>query len=373
MKRLLLGLMLIGCGPTDAVKAERWPTYELLNGAKDHEGYGGFPPGLFVTFAGDPLPFRGADYETPAARATADGWSVMPAFAQGQPAAYVVTEMWQNHPDPWMQPVYVLVTEFEPMTRQEVGGIRVPTVFGVGDHSTFYSPFWQAVLVKTTTPAPLEGLPDTRSVLEAASESLVAARPLCPMAPDGFTIAAQGPTPSRPFTGAGIKQISTFPVRVDGARAAYADFGPDRYTATASGLVRPSRIFFFTRNVVGERTLLELPAVLAANAVRNGYVRRTDVVLETEVVFVPAGKVWDAVREKLGAPTVDPAIPAEVAAAYALRVARNATCFDKAATFPAGCDWLDSEAAIDRLEARRVVRTEVTMTAVPVLFPGAGL
>ena len=68
--------------------------------------------------------------------------------------------------------------------------------------------------------------------------------------------------------------------RVDGAFTRYIDFGADRFSANSGGRVRATRIFFFTLVVGDERTLLELPAVLAADAVSNGYARRFDVLLE---------------------------------------------------------------------------------------------
>jgi hypothetical protein len=373
VKRLLLaGLLLLGCDPGEPQKAGRWPTYALVERA--HEDTAGFPTAWFVSLAGAPMPFRGADYESPPALAAADGWSVLPAFALGQPAAYLVSEVWESHPDPWVQPVYILVTSFAPITRQEVDGVRVPNVFGVGQESTFYSPYWQTTFVKTATPAPAEGLADTRAVLAAASETRVSGYPLCPIVPDDFTFAATaGQAPVQPLTRAPIRLLSTVPVRIDGARDSYIDFGLNKFEAEPNGRVTPTRIFFFTRAGDGKRTLLELPAVLSDNAPRSAYARRFDVVIDKEPVFVPAGAKWDALRTRLQAPAADPDIPAEVAAAYTLRVAKTASCFADAAKFPDGCDWLDSEAAIDRFAPSRVIRTDVTLTATPVHFGGAPL
>jgi hypothetical protein len=372
VKRLLLAVLLLtGCDPTNPVKAGRWTTIELAEGARTMGTAGGFPSALFVTPKGGPLPFRAE--ETPPALAAEAGWSVLPAYALGQSAAYVVSEVWESHPDPWVQPVYVLVTSLNPVVRPTVDGARVPNVFGVGADSTFYSPFWQGILVQVREVPPKEGLPDTRAVLAAATQTQLAGKPLCPITPDGFVIASTHGTPVHPFTGAEVKPLFAGPVRIDGATPSYIDFGADKFEADDSGLVLPTRIFFFTRMIEGVRTLLELPAVLADNAARNGYARRHDVILGSEAIFVPPGAKWDAVRKRLDAPPADPNIPAALAASYALRVAKTGACFGAAASFPAGCEWVDSEAAIDRLEPRRVVRTEVTMTAVPVLFDGAKL
>ncbi len=367
----LVAVLMIGCGAPQPPAAKRWNTRRLIAGAQERETYAGFPASWFVTLKGESMPFRGSDYPSPAALAAADGWSVLPAFAVGQPAAFVVSELWANHPDPWLQPLYVPVSGFDPPVHQAVNGVPVFNTCGVGEDSTFYSPYWRAVLVTTREPTPREGLGDVRAVVGAATATQVPGPlPLCPLTPTEFSIAAETSTPTRPFTGAAIRPRSAEPTRIDGATPAYIDFGPGRFKADDAGRVVATRIFFFTRSVAGARALLELPAVLSDDAVGSAYARRYDVVLGAETVFVPAGPGWSAVRSRLGAPATDPAIPAAVAAAYALRVAKSPGCFLDASQFPAGCQWLDSEAAIDSLDSTRVVRTEVTLTAVPVLFSG---
>ena len=384
MKRLLVVVALvIGCAPTSQVKAERWPTPELSKGA--HE-YGGFPSTFFVTLEGAQLPFGLADDGQLPPVAAVSGWTILPAFALAQPAAYVVTEVWESHPDPWIQPVYMVMTG-DPPTRLAVDGMPaqrtdagmlvtplVPITFGVGDASTFYSPYWQGVMVTTREPPPVDGA-DTRAVLAAAQELRLGGRPLCPIVPFlSFSLAATTAGPIHPFTQAPLKQLQASPVRVDAATTAYIDFGVDRFEATDTGRISPTRIFFFARMSGGKPTLLDgLPAVLSDNAVHSGYARRYDVVLNDEAVFVPAGAMWDGVRARFNAIRPDSNIPADVAAAYALRVAKSSSCFLVAADFPTGCQWLDSEAAIDRVEARRVIRTEVTLNAAPLLFGGEPL
>ena len=357
--------------PHVAVEAGRWPTPELLAGAEELEDYGGFPPGFFVTLAGKTMPFRGPAYESPPALAERDGWSVLPAFAGGQPAAYVVSEVWASHPDPWIQPLYIPVTKLNPPQAQLIGGKPPPNTVGVGVQSTFYSPYWEAIFSTTREPVPAEGLPDVRAVLAAATDSVeLGIKPLCPLTPFPFGFAATSQGPSRPLSGAAIPPRFAVPTRVDGATSAYVDFGPDRYRAKPGGAVIPTRIFFFTRLVAGAPSLLEIPAILSEDAVRSAYARRFDIDLSDSAVFVPAGSKWDEVRARLGAPAADPGIDPVLAATFALRVAKTSSCFGAASDFPAGCEWLDSEAAIDRLEPRRVRRTDKTMTTVPVLFEG---
>jgi hypothetical protein len=57
-----------------------------------------------------------------------DGLTVFPAFSEGQPAAYMTTEIWQNFDAVWVQPLYV-----------DRSGKNLP-VFGVDATTRFYSP-----------------------------------------------------------------------------------------------------------------------------------------------------------------------------------------------------------------------------------------
>src|SRR5947207_15663933 len=45
---------------------------------------------------------------------TLDGLVVQPAFADANPAAIVTSEIWDGFPRVWAQPVYILVTGFDP-------------------------------------------------------------------------------------------------------------------------------------------------------------------------------------------------------------------------------------------------------------------
>src|SRR5262245_7320597 len=40
-----------------------------------------------------------------------DTLKVVPAFSEGQPAAYVTTELWINYDDVWLQPGFIQVTD----------------------------------------------------------------------------------------------------------------------------------------------------------------------------------------------------------------------------------------------------------------------
>src|SRR3954465_8419010 len=101
-----------------------------------------------VTLRGDPLRWLSPPYSTneTTQEGVLDGFVVQPAFAYARPAAFVTTEVWDGFPRVWAQPLYVLVSRFDPVT----GPVRVPDtnwIFAFGPASRFYSPYWQTYFV----------------------------------------------------------------------------------------------------------------------------------------------------------------------------------------------------------------------------------
>src|SRR5260370_15341103 len=69
-----------------------------------------------VALRGQPLTFLSNPYSsgTQVQEAGGDGLEVQPAFADAHPAAFVTTEIWDGFPRVWAQPLYLLVTRFDP-------------------------------------------------------------------------------------------------------------------------------------------------------------------------------------------------------------------------------------------------------------------
>lgn len=336
--------------------------------------FGGYPVSRLVVKAGAEVPWHGAEYDGVATVAQADAVVVHPAFAAGDVAAFAITEVWENHPDPWVEPVYQFVEEFDadnPFGRRKTsGGKPVPGLFGVGTDSTFYSPFWRLQFaVAGSDPGPFTNVHDITQYAMHRGPVVI-----CPIVPDGVRLSAA----RRPLSGDVFPDVAVGPAYVNGALVSYLDFGPNRQVANAyedgaDGTVTAADLYVWVSLAAdGTRTLLELPPVLPAEAHEHAYVRRVDVVLGDRPVFVPAALT--ALRAKLVAagvtvPPADPAISAAVAARYALRVAAEDTCFSAAANFPQGCEWLDDEARVVKLTpANRIIETLVTYTATPVLL-----
>ena len=368
--------ILCRCVPTSDPPAKRWTGPDIYTAAKAGKTIGGFDARQLIVLAGAEVPFSGPLYESPPKIAPIDAFAILPAFALGQTAAYVVTELWENHPNPWVQPVYMLMAGFDPFERLKVDQKLVPIVFGVGRNSTFYSPFWEAYLVLPRGAVGAEGVPDTRAVLSVAKEIREGALLLCPIIPPELSFAGND-TAQRPLTAEPVKLPSPGVSRTDGFFEPYVDFGPDRFRADKDGRLISTRIYFFNVLIDGKSTQLPLPAVLADDAATNGFARRVDVILDGNAsVFVPGDARWNDLRAQLSklvvkAPLAAATIPAALAAQFTLRVATNASCFTSAANFPAGCTWLDSESKIlSSLSPRKLLETQVTLSAVPVSFPG---
>lgn len=354
-----LGLLLLaGCAvPAAPERGFAWPV-ETFFRARDRD-FGGFNTLRLAVKSGEAVPWRTG------VTATQDAVVVHPAYADGAPSAYVVTEVWEAHPDVWVPPVYQFV---DPYDATNLGANRTATegVFGVGVDSTFYSPFWRMWVAVTA--GEVGPFTDVRQITHFAMHKGPVV--VCPIVPDGVRVSGT----THPFTGATLQDVPAGRAWVNGEKVEYLDLGPNRQLVEGEvdGAVRAASMYFFAfLNVDGTRALLELPAVLPANAREHAYVRRVDVVLSGEAVFVPAGHPLRAPLDgRVSMPNPDPAILDAVANAHLLRVAKDGACFANAATFPGACQWLDSEPAIQQhVAAHRRIETDVTLTATAVLLP----
>src|SRR6188508_1558450 len=151
---------------------------------------------------------------------SADGaLKVHPTWAEGYGAAYVVTEVWTDFDELWVQPAYVPVTGW-------AQGVRDPLIkpwqpiFSVGPGSRFYSPFWQIVFVDVPEGTTPESLTSAEQVLRSGY----------PLYPDQGSVMVMSPGDVR------FEQLTvgafTIPVGdvqrlegwLDGARGSYVEF-----------------------------------------------------------------------------------------------------------------------------------------------------
>ena len=344
-------LLLAACnsGPAKPT-AERWSVKQMATPDDPTEDFGGWLPGELLVKSGQPLFFNAQQSQKGDA-----GLTLFPAVANGKAAAFVITDVWQNWPTPWVQPVWI--------PRDEAGRPLdgVVNVFPVGDESTFYSPFWRAeeLLTKDLTDSTYRSARDVLSAKPTYREGSVI---FCPLVPEGTTFADDGTGAKDPMTQT-LATLKPAPPLVhpgwlprelshgwvDGLKVSYLDFGLDHALADGQTL-SAAKAWFFVRQA-GDKPL-PLAAVLPDDALRHALVQRVDVVLPAGAApFVPSNRpelrtLLAGKDPLLTVPAVDPALDAFTQ--FTLRVAVNPSCFT-APTFPATCDWLDSPARIAAL------------------------
>ncbi|MBK7859341.1 MAG: hypothetical protein IPJ65_12105 [Archangiaceae bacterium] len=367
MKRLVALLVLSGCTQAPPQQAKFWTAPLIAAGAG--KSFAGFSVSRLAVKAGATPTWRSAEYGGPVEAAPIDGFVSQPAWSNGEPSAYVVTEIWEHHPEPWIQPVYQFVKPFDAVApgthRTGADGL-----FGLGVESTFYSPFWRLWWAEPgDAVAPYRDVDQVAGFPQHKGPMVV-----CPIVPPGMGLVGT----THPFTGAPLQTVNIAHAWASGERVDYLDLGGNRqaaneYEAGADGTVTAAEMYFFASiSADASRTLVDLPAVLPENPSQHAFVRRVDVVLDNQAVFVPAS--LSELRAKVGivvnVPAADPAIPDAVARRYLLKVAKDGACFMNAALFPQGCTWLDTPAAIAaNVPPNRIFETEVTLTATAVLLP----
>lgn len=323
--------------------------------------FGGWAPSELLVTEGQAIPYAGR------VQATGEGLTVFPGVSEGRALGFVITDIWQDHPEPWLQPVWIGTSPGAPTTRRP----GVPNVFPVGLDSTFYSPWWRARFV------PLED-GETKS-LRGAKDVLDRPAPgtgpvvFCPFTGrNSLGVAADGSGPRHPLTGRRLVGGAQAIGLVEGVEQPYLDFGVDRAPAEGQRLVE-SDLFVFT---LGGQPL-PIAAVWPADARAHDFLQRVEVPVPAgAAVFVPGS--LEALRAPLAGKStvlrdggVAPLAPVPPAALdgftdYALRLARDPSCFTAGPDggvggFPGTCEWLDSAERVQALPG--AVRRNVQLSA----------
>lgn len=349
------------------------------------------PAGLAALTSGEPVTPRGRplpQWSPPYHRLERlqaqgqDGFNVLPAFAEGRPAAYAVLDVWEHMPEVWVQPWYVLVTRYD-AARPDAHRLKgaLPVV-DIGDDSVFYSPFWEVTYVVVPQDTP----PDRyRSAVDLYAAGLPMYRGgglLAPLVPADVVpaVAEGGATPLRPLSGDGLGAPARGEAWLRGRRVSYLDFGTRAFTwntsAEHNGVVDETPLYLFaTADASGRPVPLGLPAVLGTSS--RGALMRPHLVLLPPGAspFVPSelASLKASLRER-GVAVVDAHPTAEQLAEakdYVLRVALNPECFQDLTRFPQACRWLDSRAAVEAaVEPAAVFRQDVLFTAPQLAFAG---
>lgn len=343
----VLLLVMAACAPAPAPTAKVWTPREFFaKRAETKPVFGGWAPSQLLVTEGQTIPF------TTRVQGPFEGLTVFPGVSDGRAVGFVITDLWQDHPEPWVQPVYVPASMPADGAPRERG---VSSVFPVGLDSTFYSPWWRMELVSLDD-AEATSLSSSKQVLERKTARTLGPLVLCPIVPrSSFDVAAEVQTkPVHPLTGVALSNPDHKSAFVDGEPVLYLGFGPGRAPFEGQRLVE-SDLFVFVKDGAS----LPVAAVMPAAARSHGFLRRVEVEVPGGAgFFVPSNR--PDLRAPLGelAPAVDARLDAFPV--YALRLARDPACFSSPG-FPGSCDWLDSAEKVRALPF--TTRRDVQLTA----------
>ena len=368
MNRLAaLTLLVAACNSTsESERARIWSPSDLAEAAHGGETVAGLDAGSLVAPGGATIPWLSPPHTSTVSvqPAGSDGLVVVPAWLDGQPAAYVVAEVWQGVSDAWLQPWYVLFQ----VPASGPPAVRVQgaePVIDVVPPSFFYSPFWQLVDVVIPPGASPDAYRDARTLVDPSLPRIDANPLLAVLSPGNVGIAAPaGAPPVRPLSGDPVAPPGTIRIWVRGQLQSSLSFGSGGFTWGEDERIVEVPLYRFIR--LDGRALL-LPDVLgtgsegqpaplglgASGAPRAGAFSHLILVVpptSAGVFLAPDAPLRSApvLAGALQMPAPAPEILARPdAAQYFGRLALNPSCFSDVAGFPGSCRWLDRQAAVE--------------------------
>jgi len=315
-------------------------------------------------------------------------------FTEGYQSGYLTTELWTGFDEVWVQPMYVAVdgTHAADGTPHRLLGAADAwrPIFGVGDRSAFYSPYWEMITFEIPAGADVDSFRSVRDVLDRGLDLTPAGGYLAVLAPDDVALPTRvAPGPGQPGVGGPGRGIGL----VDGEDAPFLDFGGGTFTWNDDRVIEEAPIFMWiARDAGGVLRTLDIPTVAGTGPL---YAGRPPKVLGNKPLYgsywrlytveVPSGMAVFAppsaqdVRDGLAqTPTLydvtyAPAILNSMSPAnffeFTGRVATNPSCFTNADNLditngtPDPCVFLDSQAAIETLvPSRSITRTDIVVT-----------
>ncbi|MCA1829694.1 MAG: hypothetical protein LC689_22450, partial [Myxococcales bacterium] len=192
------------------------------------------------------------------------GLTVFPAFSEGDTAAYMTTEVWQNFDAVWVQPLYVPVTTYDPTQAPK---IAAPAVFGVDSSTRFYSPYWEILYYVNPPGAEFHS---AREILDSGVTLHPGPGKFCPLTRDPTVAPAQAqsaPASVRPLSGEGIAAFrGNLDSYAEGNEVRFLELGIWAINVftwdRATRIVRETPLFAFTRiDAAGNAVEVDLPRV----------------------------------------------------------------------------------------------------------------
>jgi hypothetical protein len=386
MRGCLLALALVACQSSAPPPSRQWTMFELNQALHDKAnvlaGAEGAPPdglraNLFVRAEGPVIP-------------------ISPAYTEGGFSPYITTNLWANTPEVWVQPMYIVVRDWNPTTQSGTPVTSPPTwIFSVGPKSRFHSPFWRVYFAELPPGGEAARYTSAARIIEDGLILHEGPGRLAALAPPGTTSIEEIDV-MRPWWTDRKTQLTMPKVRnqdlLDGESVATIDFGDNRFewNQELEVIEQPFFVLFackagncemsFLPNVGGTGPLFERrPAIAPNNRPRFGSFWRLYFVRVpadgAAAVLIPPGppydddelhkKIVDSFNSSFDAPAlgfVPDATMAPRVKKHFLQVALNGKeCFKTAEAFET-CQWLDSQAAIEDHLPTAIQRTGIGVT-----------
>ena len=273
---LLCGAAACGLNPPPpAASLETLDSLSLRARNRDPEALALYTPvGYTLPFLSDPYAPGVTAKQATLVEYGGDGINVFPAFSEGRAAAYAVTEYWDGFPKVWLQPLYFLISGFDPATGGPLFVDRV-AIFGINTGSRFYSSYWQIYYVRIPDKSTLKAsdLSSEKAIFDSGFPLIKGAVTFCALSLNQTNLAwsgelaADGKTKvtAHPLVPtAKIKLRGTSLAWVEGEQVWSADFGRNRFLLDPAdpNAVEADALFKFAiRDANGHAQLLPLPSV----------------------------------------------------------------------------------------------------------------
>ena len=319
-----------------------------------------------------------------------DSLKIVAGFSEGAPAAYVVTDLWLNFPEVWVQPWYILVTAWNdksPRQNQlkDAQGKNTPPIIDVGPSSAFYSPFWRHIYAVVPPGTPPDKYVSSRQLFDDGIPLHVAAPWFYTVRP--ATVGLEPAKPLHPILQVEVGNISVGDAAlIEGKTVPYFNVGGTNFRFDDALVVEETPLFIFVRrdadgtparlgapDVMGSGPLYaRRPADVANGQPRFGAFTRFYLAYlpATAAAFDPAAYPETSMQLEAQVPPIDPRTYQGRVALNGRKVAdTDVDCF-AAETFPATCRWLDSQQRIEEGLARQDIERTAVTAATPLVFYG---
>lgn len=327
--------------------------------------------------------------------------NLAPNFTEGGIAAYVTTETWKGYPEVWMAPVYVLAQTDPAGKPTAIPG--QPPIFSVGPHSAFYSPYWKVTFAVVPAGDDPSTYRTTRQIFAAKLPLVPGPGRLISLGPPGMDLTGYArapanlppPHPYLPQVGTSTVARGQGVIDGDGTLVDTLDFGVDRFTWNSGWVVDEAPIVILrARDATGTLVPTGLPTIggtgpfftntparISKGRPSFGSLWRmafAELPLGAGALIPDSLPDAEAKRTRLAQLGLvgEPAVPApwsttmDVSPFFLRPVLNAAACFAAPLPTDPACQWIDSQAALEKHLASSLRTTDTLVTCPFVTYAG---